>query len=248
MFFFFLADKLQKKRINGEGKSLKTMSVSEIATLEIQKLQPNQRTASAGANVLLEADLFLQKNEGDIVTLNFASEQSLSQPHSEAQVEDDQTAQEISSVAQAASTFSQVVEGSLNDDELAAIQKLAAKIEPIAKEFLSSDPEKFDIEKAVDIALPDAASVETEAPDFDIENIRELPTLVSATIDAGFEKQFQALNENNKELIVNSLSELMRFFREKVVQVLEPLRHPTPLTVGEAQVPVEVDLAAQRQA
>ena len=248
MFFFFLADKLQKKRINGEGKSLKTMSVSAIATFEIQKLQPNQRTASAGANVLLEADLSLQKNEEDIVALNFASEQSLSQPHSESQIEDGQTAQEISSVAQAASTFSQVVEGSLNDDELAAIQKLAAKIEPIAKEFLSSDPEKFDIEKAVDIALPDAALVETEAPDFDIENIRELPTLVSATIDAGFEKQFQALNETSRDLIVNSLSELMRFFREKVVQVLEPLRDPNFLKQSADQVPVRVDLTEQPQA
>ena len=92
------------------------------------------------------------------------------------------------------------------------------------------------------MALPDVVSVETEASDFDIENIRQLPTLVAATIDAGFEKQFQALNKTSRELIVNSLGELMQFFREKVVQVLEPLRHPS--TISEAQVPVEVDLTA----
>jgi len=249
MSLFFGADKIQKKGTNGEGKSLKIMSVSEVVTFGIQKQLLNERTASTEAGVLPEAaDMSLQTSEGDVVTLSFANEQSLSQP-SEVQLEDGQTAvQEISSVAQAASAFSQVVEGGVNEDELAAIQKLAAKIEPIAKDFLSSDPDEFDVEQAVDMALPDVVSVQAEAYDFDVENIRQLPTLVSATIDAGFEKQFQALNETSRGLIVNSLSELMKFFREKVVQVLEPLRHPASLTEPEAQVPVEVDLVAQPQA
>ena len=223
------------------------MSVSEVVTFGIQKQLLDPRTTSAEADVLVEPDLSLQARGEDIVNLNLANEQSLSRPHSEVQFEDGPTVQEISSVAQAAVTFSQVVEGDLNKDELVAIEKLAAKIEPIAKDFLSSDPEEFNIEQAVDMALPDVVSVETEASDFDVGNIRQLSTLVSATIDAGFEKQFQALNATSKELIVNSLSELMRFFREKVVQVLEPLRHPTSLT-GEAQVPVKVDLVVQPQA
>ena len=230
------------------GEPPKIMSVPEVATFEVQKQMLNGRTASIEANVQPEADISLQTSTGDVVTLSFANEQGLSQSHREVQFEDGQTVQEISSVAQAASTFSQVVEGDLNEDELAAIQKLAAKIEPIAKDFLSSDPEELNIEQAVDIALPDVVSVEAEASDFDVENIRQLPTLVSATIDAGFEKQFQALNETSKGLIVNSLSELMQFFREKVVQVLEPLRHSASLTEGEAQIPVEVDLVAQPQA
>ena len=224
------------------------MSVSEVATFEIQKQMLNERAASAEANVQSGEDISLQTSTGDVVTLSFADEQGLSQPHGKVQLEGGQTVQEISSVAQAASTFSQVVEGDLNEDELAAIQKLAAKIEPIAKDFLSSNPEELNIEQAVDIALPDVVSVEAEVSDFDVENIRQLPTLVSATIDAGFEKQFQALNETSRGLIVNSLSELMQFFREKVVQVLEPLRHSASLTEGEAQIPVEVDLVAQPQA
>ena len=218
------------------------MSVSEVITFGIQKQLLNERTESAEANVLSEVDVSLQTSEGDVVTLSFAGEQSLPQSHSEVQFEDGQTVQEISSAAQAVSTFSQVVDGDLNGDELVAIQKLAATIEPIAKDFLSTDPEEFNVEQAVDMALPDVVSVETEASDFDIENIRQLPTLVAATIDAGFEKQFQALNKTSRELIVNSLGELMQFFREKVVQVLEPLRHPS--TISEAQVPVEVDLTA----
>ena len=224
------------------------MSVPEVATFEVQKQMLNGRAASIEANVQPEADISLRTSTRDVVTLSFANEQDLSPSHREVQFEDGQTVQEISSVAHAASTFSQVVEGDLNEDELVAIQKLAAKIEPIAKDFLSSDPEELNIEQAVDIALPDVVSVEAEASDFDVENIRQLPTLVSATIDAGFEKQFQALNETSRGLIVNSLSELMQFFREKVVQILEPLRHSSSLTEGEAQIPVEVDLVAQPQA
>ena len=221
------------------------MSVSEVTTFGIQKQQLNQRAESVEANVFPEPDVALQISEGDIVTLNFASEESLSKPYSAAQFKYGETVQEISSTAQAASTFSQAIEGDLNEDELAAIQKLATQVEPIAKEFLSSDREKFNVEKTVDIALPDIVSVQTEAPDFDVENIRQLPTLVSAVIDAGFEKQFQALNKTNREFIISSLSELMQFFREKVVQVLEPLRHPPSLTESGVQIPVEVDLKTQ---
>ena len=221
------------------------MSVSEVTTFGIQKQLLNERTELEEANVLAEEDVALQASEGDVVTLSCADDQSLSQANSEVQFESGQTVQEISSVAQAASTLSQVVEGGLNEDELVAIQKLAAKIEHIAKDFLSGDPEEFNIEVAVDRALPDVVSVEAETPEFDVENIREFSTLVSATIDAGFEKQFQALNETNRELIVSSLSELMQFFREKVVQVLEPLRHPASLEEGAARVPVEVDLTAR---
>ena len=248
MLFFLNTDKNMWEKDKWRGKSLKIMSVSEVTTFGIQKQLLNERTELEEANVLAEEDVALQASEGDLVTLSSADDQSLLQANSEAQFESGPTVQEISSVAQAASTLSQVVEGGLNEDELVAIQKLAAKIEPIAKDFLSSDPEEFNIEQAVDMVLPNVVSVEAEASDFDVENIRQLPTLVSATIDAGFEKQFQALNENSRALIVNSLSELMQFFREKVVQVLDPLRHPHSLTAGEAQVPVEVDLVAQSQA
>ena len=221
------------------------MSVSEVATFGIHKQLLQEATAPAEDDISSNADMSLLKSGGDVVTLSFSDEQELLQLQSEVQVGSVETVQEISSVAQAASTFSQVIDGDLNSDELAAIQKLAAKIEPIAREFLSGDPEEFNLEQAVDTALPGVASIETESSDVDFENIRQFPSLVSATIDAGFEKQFQALNATSRELIVSSLSELMKFFREKVVQVLEPLRHPNSLAAGtNSQVPVEVDLTA----
>ena len=52
MSLFFVADKIRKKGTNGEGKSLKIMSVSEVVTFGIQKQLLNERTTSAEAGVL----------------------------------------------------------------------------------------------------------------------------------------------------------------------------------------------------
>jgi len=244
------------------------MPVLEINTSIVQNQLPDRRVEPEEASVSIEAGTSLQTSEGDVVTLSFADKQNLSNSYGEAQFEDDQTVNDISSVARAASDYSQVVEGDLNEDELAAIQKIAAHVEPIAREFLSSDPEELDVEKAIGILTGDhkiteevgielgnaivktlglesssqvnpdnlvqseSTTVETENPDINIENIRQLPELSSAAVDAELQKQFQTLNENSKALIVSSLNDLMRFFHEKVSQVLEPLKHPISLGVG----------------
>ena len=75
--------------------------------------------------------------------------------------------------------------------------------------------------------------VEAENLDINIENIRQLPELASAAVDAELQKQFQVLNESSKALIVNSFNDLVRFFQEKVSKVLEPLKHPISLATGE---------------
>ena len=244
------------------------MPVLEINTSIVQNQPPDRRVEPEEASVSIEADTSLQTSEGDVVTLSFADKQNLSNSYGEAQFEDDQTVNEISSVARAASEYSQVVEGDLNEDELIAIQKIAAHVEPIAREFLSSDPEELDVEKAIGILTGDhkiteevgialgtaivktlglesssqvnpdnlvqseSTTVEAENPDINIENIRQFPELASAAVDAALQKQFQTLNESSKSLIVSSLNDLMRFFQEKVSQVLEPLKHPISLGVG----------------
>jgi len=68
--------------------------------------------------------------------------------------------------------------------------------------------------------------------DINIQNIRQLPELASAAVDAELQKQFQVLNESSKALIVNSLNDLMQFFQEKISKVLEPLSHPISLAMG----------------
>ena len=244
------------------------MSVLEINTSGVQNQPLDRRITSEEVAVSLEAGSSLQTGEGDVVTLSFADKQNLSNSYNESQFEGDPTVQEISSVARAASKYSQVVEGDLNEDELIAIQKIAAHIEPIAREFLSSDSEELDVEKAIGIltgdqtiteevgaelgntivktlglevpsqvnldnpAQSESVAVEANNPDINIENIRQLPELVSAAVDAELQKQFQVLNESSRALIVSSLNDLMRFFHEKVSEVLEPLKHPISLGAG----------------
>jgi hypothetical protein len=243
------------------------MSVSEITTFDIQRQLLDRRIVSEEVNVPLEADSSLQTSGGDVVTLNVAKQQDLSDSYVDAQPEYEQTVQDISSVAHAASKYSQTIEGDLNEDEFATIKKLSANIEPIVNEFLSSGSDELDVEKAIavltgnqeiakevaeqftsavvktldlessDVNLDNrvsagTTSVEAEAPDLNIENIQKLPELVSSTVEAELQKQFQVLNASSKELIVNSMNDLMRFFQEKVSQVLEPLKHPVSLDVG----------------
>jgi hypothetical protein len=243
------------------------MSVSEITTFDIQRQLLDRRVVSEEVNVPLETDSSLQTSGGDVVTLNVAKQQNLSDSYVGAQPKYEQTVQDISSVAHAASKYSQAIEGDLNEDELTAIKKLSANIEPIVNEFLSSSSDELDVEKAIAVltgnqeiakevseeftsavvktlglessevnldnrVLTGTNSVEAEAPDLNIENIQKLPELVSSTVEAELQKQFQVLNASSKELIVNSMNDLMRFFQEKVSQVLEPLKHPVSLDAG----------------
>ena len=245
------------------------MSVLEVNTSGVQNQLQDRRVASEEVTASLETGSFLQTSEGDVVTLSSADKQNLSNSYNESQFEGDPTVQEISSVARAASKYSQVVEGDLNEDELIAIQKIAAHVEPIAREFLSSDSEELDVEKAVGIltgdqtiteevgtelgntivktlglevpsqvnldnpAQSESVAVEAKNPDINIENIRQLPELASAAVDAELQKQFQVLNESSRALIVNSLNDLLQFFQEKVSKVLEPLKYPISLATGE---------------
>ena len=243
------------------------MSVSEITTFDIQRQLLDRRIASEEGSVPLETDSSLQTSEGDVVTLNIAKQQILSDSYVDAQPEYEQTVQDISSVAHAASKYSQTIEGDLNEDELNAIKKISENIEPIVNEFLSSSSDELDAEKAIavltgnqeitkevaeqftsavvktlglessEVSLDNrvsagTTSVDAEASDINIENIQKLPELVTSTVEAELQKQFQVLNASSKELIVNSMNDLMRFFQEKVSQVLEPLKHPVSLDAG----------------
>jgi len=136
------------------------MSVLEINTSGVQNQPLDRRITSEEVAVSLEAGSSLQTGEGDVVTLSFADKQNLSNSYNESQFEGDPTVQEISSVARAASKYSQVVEGDLNEDELIAIQKIAAHVEPIAREFLSSDSEELAAEKAIGILTGDQTIAE----------------------------------------------------------------------------------------
>ena len=105
-------------------ESLKIMPVLEINTSIVKNQPPDRRVEPEEASVSIEAGTSLQTSEGDVVTLSFADKQNLSNSYSESQLEGDPTVEEISSVARAASEYSQAVGGDLNQDELIAIQKI----------------------------------------------------------------------------------------------------------------------------
>ena len=134
------------------------MSVLEINTSTVHNQPPSRQVASEEVAVSLEASSSSQANQGDVVTLSFADRQNLSNSYNDSQFEGDQTIREISSVARAASNYSQVVEGNLNEDELVAIKEIAAHVEPIAREFLS--PEVLDVEKAIGVLTRDQTITE----------------------------------------------------------------------------------------
>lgn len=119
----------------------------EIAESSLQGIQ--QRNSSAAVGFSVASELNVRTQEGDLVNLSFSSEQSLSESRTQTQSEEFGSYQEISTVAKAASNYSISVQGDLNEEELAAINKLAAEISPIASEFFSSG--EFDFDESGDV-------------------------------------------------------------------------------------------------
>ncbi len=109
-----------------------------VAEIGYQATPPEHRSVLASVDAFVSSELSLQTREGDLVSLSFDSEQSLSESHIQTQAQNGETVQEFSSVARAAVSYSLSVQGDLNEEELAAINKLAAEIAPLAEEFFTS--------------------------------------------------------------------------------------------------------------
>ena len=119
----------------------------EITETNLQGL--HQRNSSAAVGFSVASELNVRTQEGDLVSLSFSNEQSLSESRTQTQSEEFGSFQEISTTAKAASNYSISVQGDLNEEELAAINKLAAEISPIASEFFSSG--EFDFDESGDV-------------------------------------------------------------------------------------------------
>ena len=119
----------------------------EITETNLHGLQQLNSSAAVGFSVASELNVRTQ--EGDLVSLSFSNEQSLSESRTQTQSEEFGSFQEISTTAKAASNYSISVQGDLNEEELSAINKLASEISPIASEFFSSG--EFDFDDSGDI-------------------------------------------------------------------------------------------------
>jgi hypothetical protein len=119
----------------------------EIAESNLQVIQ--QRNSSSVVGYSVASELNVRTKEGDLVSLSFLSEQSLSESRTQTQSEEFGSVQGISTEAKAASIYSISVQGGLSEQELEAINKLAAEISPIASEFFSSG--EFDFDESGDV-------------------------------------------------------------------------------------------------
>jgi hypothetical protein len=119
----------------------------EIVESNLQAIQ--QRNSSSVVGYSVTSELNVRTKEGDLVSVSFSSEQSLSESRTQTQSEELGSLQEISTEAKAASSYSITVQGNLSEEELEAINKLAAEISPIASEFFSSG--EFDFDESGDV-------------------------------------------------------------------------------------------------
>jgi len=116
----------------------------EIAESNLQAIQ--QRNSSSVVGYSVASELNVRTQEGDLVSLSFLSKQSLSESRTQTKSEEFGSLHEISAEAKAAFSYSISVQGDLSEEELEAINKLAAEISPIASGFFSSG--EFDFDKS----------------------------------------------------------------------------------------------------
>ncbi len=112
-----------------------SLNVSEIG---FQNNSLEQKSVLASVDAFVSSEWNLKTSEGDLVSLFFAGEQSLSESSTQTRTQEDGAIQEFSSVARAAASYSLTVQGDLNAEEQAAINKLAEEIAPLAREFFAN--------------------------------------------------------------------------------------------------------------
>ena len=136
MFQSYAADKSYKD-VKKNFRSLKmSLNISDIG-MQDTLLEQKKVLASVDTSVFSES--FLKTSEGDLVRFSFAEDMSLSESlNQKMQTQEGDTSQEFGSIARATASYSLNVEGSLNAEELDAINKLAEEITPLAREFFSS--------------------------------------------------------------------------------------------------------------
>ena len=197
MFESYAADK-NYKRVKKNFRSLKmSLNVSDIV---LQDASLEQKRVLASVDTSVFSELNLKTSEGDLVRFAFSEEASLSESLSQMQTRENDTSQEFSSIARATLSYSLTVEGSLNSEELEAINKLAEEITPLAREFFASG--KLNLDNPSDI-LDDSLGTLVQL-DLSLERA------VVTTLETKSVKQFPEENDEvvNKKDLPNQFLEL----------------------------------------
>ena len=142
MFQSYAADRSYK----GVKKNFRSLKMSlNISDIGMQETLLEQKKVLASVDTSVFSESFLKTSEGDLVRFSFAEDMSLSESlNQKMQTQEGDTSQEFGSIARATASYSLTVEGSLNAEELDAINKLAEEITPLAREFFSSEKLNLD--------------------------------------------------------------------------------------------------------
>tara|TARA_B100000686_G_scaffold290868_1_gene318509 strand:- start:722 stop:1501 length:780 start_codon:yes stop_codon:yes gene_type:complete len=155
----------------------------EIPDINLKRPLREERTSNASVSASVSSELNIRTQEGDLVNLSYSNERSVQESNTQSKLQDSRLLQEISTIAQAASGYSITVQGDLNEEELAAINKLAADIAPIASGFFTNAV--FDFENSSNIL----------ADNLDV--IQEVQLSLERTIVTAFSTQ--TVNELSEE-------------------------------------------------
>ena len=241
----------------------------DVQTFSSDFFPVGRRISEVQLGAFFSADLNLQTLEGDRVRIAFDTGQSLTRSRSETQVGGQVVSQSFSSVAIAASRYSIVVEGDLNEDELNAIQQLVDAIAPIAEDFFRNA--EFDAENVGLILGGNLGEIQSlqlglertvVATITGFERVRNVADTSPGTTDlvgAGFpnlanirnlpelilavletELSAQAADLFGSDEILNTLHDLLSFLRERFSIFGNPGRQPFE-TQTEAAPESEVD-------
>ena len=238
-----------------------SLNVSETG---FQNNSLEQKSVLASVYAFVSSELNLKTSEGDLVSLSFAGEQSLSESSTQTRTQEDGAIQEFSSVARAATSYSLTVQGDLNAEELAAINKLAEEIAPLAREFFANgelnleDSANFlannlGVLKEVELALERTvvATFETRSvtrlPEEggDITNIGALPTQ-APELETGGIRDFPALVQATLDAVFESEAgqvpeqdSILRSLNDLLSFIRDRLREFFNPPTGLAALPVE---------
>jgi hypothetical protein len=201
-------------------RSLKmSLNVSEIGS---HNNALEHKSHSASLDAFVSSELNLKNNEDDLVSLSFVGEQSLSESSTQTRTQENGAMQEFSSVARAATAYSLTVQGDLNAEELAVINKLAEEIAPLVRDFFANGEFKLEesaivpannlgVFQEVELALERtvvatfATRTVTRLPEDggDINNVETLPTQ-APELEIGGIRNFQALVQATLDAVIES--------------------------------------------
>jgi hypothetical protein len=193
-----------------------------VSTIAFQNNELEQKDTLTSVDAFVSSELNLQTSEGDVVSLSFAGEQSLSESSTQTRAQENELIHEFSSLAWAAADYSLIVQGDLNAEEMAAINKIAGEIAPLAREFFANGELSLEdsanvlannlgMLKEVELALERtvvatfATNTVTPLPEGsrEITNIKDLPTQAPELKTGGI-RDFPALVQATLDAVFKS--------------------------------------------